>query len=63
MPDIKDPRRMIEPSDDEMERQGTYEEEGPGHTPGSAEGDDEEAPHRMHPYEDPDKTPGSAEGD
>jgi hypothetical protein len=37
-------------------------EEIPGHTPGMAEGEDDEAPHREHPYPDPDKTPGRAEG-
>ncbi|MBZ4416843.1 hypothetical protein [Myxococcus sp. RHSTA-1-4] len=62
MTDIKDPRRMTEPSEDTLERQGANVEEEPGHTPGAAEGDDEEAPHREHPYPDPDKTPGSAEG-
>ena len=62
MPDIDEGRRMGEPEEDMLERQGAYEEEEPGHTPGCAEGDDEEAPHRTHPWPDPDKTPGRAEG-
>jgi hypothetical protein len=62
MPDIKDPQRMTEPPGEQRERLGAYEDEVPGHTPGMAEGDDEEAPHRQHPYPDPDKTPGCAEG-
>lgn len=62
MPDINDPRGMVEPLDDQRERLGSTVEEIPGHTPGMAEGEDEEAPHRQHPYPDPDKTPGSAEG-
>lgn len=62
MPDIEEPGRMSEPPGEGEEREARYEEEVPGHTPGVAEGDDEEAPHRAHPYDDPDKTPGSAEG-
>ena len=62
MPDIDDPRRMTEPSDDPRPREVAYVDEEPGHTPGAAEGEDEESPHRAHPYPDPDKTPGSAEG-
>jgi hypothetical protein len=41
---------------------GRYEEEVPGHTPGVAEGEDEDERHATHPYPDPDKTPGRAEG-
>jgi hypothetical protein len=62
MPDIEDPRRMTEPPDERDEGLGASTEEVPGHTPGMAEGEDEEAPHRQHPYPDPDKTPGRAEG-
>jgi hypothetical protein len=62
MPDIQEPGRMGEPPEEGTEREALYEEEVPGHTPGVAEGDDEEAPHRAHPHEDPDKTPGCAEG-
>ena len=60
MPDIEERRITEQPGEKGESR---YEEETPGHTPGAAEGDDEEAPHRAHPYEDPDKTPGSAEGE
>ncbi|MFP2928281.1 hypothetical protein ACLESO_24400 [Pyxidicoccus sp. 3LG] len=62
MPEIEEPLRMDEPLDDSLERQAGYVEEEPGHTPGVAEGDDEDAPHREHPYPDPDHTPGRAEG-
>lgn len=62
MPDIKDTQRMTEPPDDTSELDSRYMEEEPGHTPGCAEGDDDEAPHRPHPYSDPDHTPGRAEG-
>lgn len=62
MPDIQRPMGMTEPSEEPSELEASYEEEVPGHTPGMAEGDDEEAPHREHPYPDPDKTPGRAEG-
>ncbi|NOJ79391.1 hypothetical protein [Myxococcus xanthus] len=62
MSDLEAPRPLSEPPDEVEERQGRYMEEEPGHTPGSAEGDDEDAPHRVHPYPDPDHTPGRAEG-
>lgn len=62
MPNIDDLGRTLSLLDDEAERQNAYVEEVPGHTPGVAEGDDEDAPCRMHPYPDPDKTPGRAEG-
>lgn len=62
MPDRETQRPLNEPSEDALERQGRYMEEEPGHTPGSAEGDDEDAPLRIHPYPDPDHTPGQAEG-
>lgn len=62
MPDIDETPRMIEPPDEQEELSGSSVEEVPGHTPGMAEGEDEEAPHREHPYPDPDKTPGRAEG-
>lgn len=62
MPDIKKPVGMTEPSEEQDKYEASYEEEVPGHTPGMAEGEDEEAPHRQHPFPDPDKTPGSAEG-
>ncbi|GHG62731.1 hypothetical protein GCM10012319_01680 [Comamonas sp. KCTC 72670] len=55
-------RPLADPSDDDVERQGRYMEEEPGHTPGSAEGDDEDVPLRSRPYPDPDHTPGRAEG-
>jgi hypothetical protein len=62
MPDIKEPRTMTEPEEEALERQGAYLDEEPGHTPGCAEGEDEDAPHREHSWPDPDKTPGRAEG-
>ncbi|MCP3057848.1 hypothetical protein LXT21_03555 [Myxococcus sp. K38C18041901] len=62
MPDIDERQRADDPSEDRTAREAGYEEEVPGHTPGVAEGDDDEAPHRVHPFPDPDKTPGSAEG-
>ena len=46
MPDIQRPMGMTEPSEEPSELEASYEEEVPGHTPGMAEGDDEEAPHR-----------------
>ncbi|AKQ64567.1 hypothetical protein A176_001479 [Myxococcus hansupus] len=62
MPDIETQRPLVEPSDDALEWQDRYMEEEPGHTPGSAEGDDDDTPLRSHPYPDPDHTPGRAEG-
>ncbi|MCP3140334.1 hypothetical protein [Pyxidicoccus xibeiensis] len=62
MPEIEEPRRLGEPSEEPPERQAVYMEEEPGHTPAVAEGDDDDAPCREHPYPDPDHTPGSAEG-
>ena len=62
MPDIEKTQRVGEPPDEREELWGAPVEEVPGHTPGQAEGDDEEAPHRQHPFPDPDKTPGCAEG-
>lgn len=62
MPDIDEKQRLTEPPDEREELSGSPLEETPGHTPGEAEGEDDEVPHREHPYPDPDKTPGSAEG-
>lgn len=62
MPDIDETPRLTEPPDEREELLGSAVEEVPGHTPGLAEGEDEEAPHRQHPFPDPDKTPGRAEG-
>ena len=62
MPEIKEPQRGDEPVEDSPERKADDADEFPGHTPGVAEGDDDEAPAREHPYPDPDHTPGSAEG-
>ncbi|MCI0572083.1 MAG: hypothetical protein L0Y66_15115 [Myxococcaceae bacterium] len=62
MADPKERKRLFDPSGDERGYVGSPQEEIPGHTPGSAEGDDEDVPHRKHPYPDPGKTPGSAEG-
>ncbi|QSQ13816.1 hypothetical protein [Myxococcus landrumensis] len=62
MPDIDEHPRASEPQEDWRAREPGYVEEVPGHTPGVAEGDDEDAPRRVHPFPDPDKTPGRAEG-
>jgi|GEM_PF-3071803 len=62
MPDIEEPRPLTEPPEETLEQQGSYVEEVPGHTPGSAEGEDEDVPLRSHPHPDPDHTPGRAEG-
>jgi hypothetical protein len=62
MPDINEPVPVTEPPDESEDRLASYEDEVPGHTPGVAEGDDEDAPRRQHPFPDPDKTPGRAEG-
>ncbi len=62
MPDIDETPRLTEPPDEREELRGSAVEEVPGHTPGQAEGEDEEAPHRQHPFSDPDKNPGCAEG-
>jgi hypothetical protein len=62
MPDIDKTQHLGEPSDEREKRWGAPVEEEPGHTPGQAEGEDEEASHRPHPFPDPDKTPGRAEG-
>ncbi|XXF74872.1 hypothetical protein P2318_17510 [Myxococcaceae bacterium GXIMD 01537] len=61
MPDIEKRSPLGEGVEEEKELEAR-EEETPGHTPGAAEGDDEQAPQREHPYPDPDKTPGCAEG-
>ncbi|AGC47317.1 hypothetical protein MYSTI_06044 [Myxococcus stipitatus DSM 14675] len=62
MPDIDERSHPGEPQEDWVAREPGYEDEVPGHTPGVAEGEDEDAPHRAHPFPDPDKTPGRAEG-
>ncbi len=62
MPDIDQGTRVFDPEGDEREYKGSPQEEVPGHTPGSAEGEDDEHPYGEHPYPSPDKTPGSAEG-
>ncbi|WP_338864494.1 hypothetical protein [Myxococcus stipitatus] len=62
MPDIDEGPRSGGPQEDWVASDSGYVEEIPGHTPGVAEGDDEDAPHRAHPFPDPDKTPGRAEG-
>ena len=62
---MRDPEELRQPvarPEEEWGYVGRYEEEVPGHTPGTAEGEDEEARHGAHPYPDPDKTPGRAEG-
>lgn len=62
MPEPKERAPMFDPSGDERGYVGSPQEEVPGHTPGTAEGEDEVERHVDHPYPDPDKTPGSAEG-
>ncbi|MCP3098854.1 hypothetical protein LZ198_08200 [Myxococcus sp. K15C18031901] len=62
MPEIDERPDLGEPAPEEPDRDASYEDEVPGHTPGVAEGDDDSAPPRSHPFPDPDKTPGRAEG-
>lgn len=62
MPDPQEQVRVSAPPDAEWGDVAPYEEEVPGHTPGVAEGEDDEERHAAHPYPDPDKTPGRAEG-
>lgn len=57
-----DRRTRTEPDEDWVDPRKAVQEV-PGHTPGMAEGEDEEeSPHGDHPYPDPDHTPGRAEG-
>lgn len=62
MPDPNQRAFEFDTDGDERGYCGSPEEQTPGHTPGTAEGEDEDLPHREHPYDDPDKTPGKAEG-
>jgi hypothetical protein len=62
MPDPTEERVSFDTAGDERGYVGHAQEQVPGHTPGMAEGEDEDAPHLRHPHPDPDSTPGSAEG-
>ena len=62
MRDPADLQERVARPEEEWGYVGRYEECVPGHTPGTAEGEDEEQRHAAHPYPDPDKTPGRAEG-
>jgi hypothetical protein len=62
MRDPQEQRQASAPPEEEWGDVAQYEEEVPGHTPGTAEGEDEEERRATHPHPDPDKTPGRAEG-
>jgi len=62
MPDPTEDKIIFDTAGDERGYVGKAQEQEPGHTPGMAEGDDEDAPARWHPNPDPDSTPGTAEG-
>ncbi len=62
MPDPNERAPIFDPAGDERGYVGSPMEEIPGHTPGTAEGEDEAERHAQQPNPDPDKTPGSAEG-
>ncbi|MFL5322041.1 MAG: hypothetical protein ACJ790_20435 [Myxococcaceae bacterium] len=62
MPNPEEPIPLFDPEGDESGYVGSPDEQTPGHTPGTAEGEDEDAPYPRQPNPDPDKTPGKAEG-